>query len=364
MRARLRPFWPVIVLALLLVVPKLAVPVPVLFDGPINRPGNLQLLAVGFALGIAALSYNLLFGYVGMLSFGHALFFGAGVYLPVIALRRWEWSLWPSLGFALVVSLALAAVIGALALRTREVYFAMVTLAFAQAGAVVVGKNPGRLTGGEEGLSLPTRPLPKWMVGVIHTGNLYWLTLVVLIVVYLLALRMVTSPTGHVWQGIRENERRVEMIGLRPYTFKLLAFVISAGLATVAGMLYLFLSSGATPASVRSDFTVALLLMVIIGGSGSLWGPVAGAMLYHYLNVRLTTWAASKTVGDLPGVLSRPLADPLFILGIIFILLVLFFPKGIAGTAIGRRFGALRETFGAPAQGDLTPGPSPLDGDG
>src|SRR5205823_11755295 len=129
--------------------------------------------------------------------------FGAGVYLPVIALRRWEWALVPAVLSTLVVSLLLSIAIGALALRTREVYFAMVTLAFAQAGAVVVGKNPGRLTGGEEGLSLPTKPLPQWMVGVVHTGNLYWLTLVVLILIYLLALRIVTSPTGHVWQGIR-----------------------------------------------------------------------------------------------------------------------------------------------------------------
>lgn len=340
---KLRPFWPVIILALLMVVPKLPVHVPVLFDGPINLPGNLQLLAVGFALGIAALSYNLLFGYTGMLSFGHALFFGAGVYLPTIALRRWQWSLGPALLFAFVTSLLLALVIGALALRTREVYFAMVTLAFAQAGAIVVGKNPGALTGGEEGLSLPAKSLPKWMVGVIHTGNLYWLTLAGLIVVYVVALRMITSPTGHIWQGIRENERRVEMVGLRPYTYKLLVFVISAGIANVAGNLYLFLSSGATPASVRSDFTVALLLMVIIGGSGALWGPVAGAMLYHYLNVRLTTWAASGTVSALPGFLSRPLADPLFILGIIFILLVLFFPRGIAGAMMTRRLRATRK---------------------
>jgi branched-chain amino acid transport system permease protein len=178
------------------------------------------------------------------------------------------------------------------------------------------------------------------MVGVIHTGNLYWLTLAALIVVYLLTLRMITSPTGHIWEGIRENERRVEMVGLRPYTYKLAVFVISSVIAAVAGALYLFLSSGATPASVRSDFTVALLLMVIIGGSGALWGPVAGAMLYHYLDVRLTTWAASSTVSALPGFLSRPLADPLFILGIIFVLLVLFFPRGIAGTFVTRRFRA------------------------
>lgn len=342
MSARLRPFWPVIVLALLLALPKLPVPVPLLFDGPINRAGNLQLLAVGFALGIAALSYNLLFGYTGILSFGHALFFGAGVYLPVVALRRWQWSLGVALLFALIVTLVLALAIGALALRTQGVYFAMVTLAFAQAGSVIVGKNPGRLTGGEEGLSLPTRDLPKWMVGVIHTGNLYWLTLGALIVVYLLALRMITSPTGHIWEGIRENERRVEMVGLRPYTYKLLAFVISSVIAMVGGVLYLFLSSGATPASVRSDFTVALLLMVIIGGSGALWGPVAGAMLYHYLDVRLTTWAASNAVVKLPGMLGRPLADPLFILGIIFVLLVLFFPQGIAGSAARWRFRARR----------------------
>ncbi len=342
MTRRVRPFWPVIILAVLLVVPKVGVHLPVLFDGPLNRAGNLQLLAVGFAFGIAALSYNLLFGYTGILSFGHALFFGAGVYLPVIALRHWQWSLGPALLFTLVVTLALAVAVGALALRTQGVYFAMVTLAFAQAGAVVVGKNPGQLTGGEEGLSLPTKNLPTWMVGVIHTGNLYWLTLAALIVVYLLTLRMITSPTGHIWEGIRENERRIEMVGLRPYTYKLVVFVISAVIAAVAGVLYLFLSSGATPASVRSDFTVALLLMVIIGGSGALWGPVAGALLYHYLNVRLTTWAASGTVSALPGVLSRPLADPLFILGIIFVLLVLFFPRGIAGTFVTQRLRASR----------------------
>jgi branched-chain amino acid transport system permease protein len=87
---------------------------------------------------------------------------------------------------------------------------------------------------------------------------------------------------------------------------------------------------------------VTLLLMVIIGGSGSLWGPVAGAMLYHYLNMRLTAWAASGTVRALPGVLQRPLSDPLFVFGIIFILLVLFFPRGMAGASFERLRRALR----------------------
>jgi len=355
-RAAVSSALPVAILLALLVVPRVSSRVPVLFDGPLNTPGNLQLLAVGFTLGVAALSYNLLFGFTGVLSFGHALFFGAGVYLPAIALRHWEWTVIPSLLFGLAGGLVLALAVGALSLRTRGVYFAMVTLAFAQAGAVIVGKNVGDLTGGEEGLSLRTRGLPEWMVGVINTRNLYWLALATLIVVYLVAWRLVTSPVGQVWKGIRENEERVEMLGLRPYLFKLLAFVISGGLATLGGMVYLFLASGATPRVVGANFTVTLLLMVIIGGSGSLWGPVAGALLYHYLDIRLTDWAASDAVAGLPTVLSRPLRDPLFIFGVIFILLVMFFPRGIAGV-FGGRLRPFRHVFGgAVARSDAAPG--------
>ena len=354
---RWRPLWPLAVLVLLLAVPWLTVRVPVLFDGPLNAPGNLELLAFGFAFGVAALSYNLLFGYTGVLSFGHALFFGVGTYLPTIAIRQWGWGLLPALGFALVGGILLAAAVGALSLRTHGVYFAMVTLAFAQAGAVLVGKNVGGLTGGEEGLSLPFRELPRWMVGVRNTDNRYLIALATLIVAYALALRLVDSPTGRVWQGLRENELRVELLGLRPYGFKLLAFVISSGLATVAGSVYLILNGSATPRTVGAAFTVTLLLMVIIGGSGSLWGPVAGALLYHYLDQRLIDWAGSEAVGDLPAVLSRPLQDPQFVFGIVFVLLVLFFPRGLAGAFARRRlrpFGRALAT--APAGGRLAQG--------
>lgn len=348
-RLRLRQAVPLLVLIALLGAPLVDVEIPVIFDGALSAPGNLQLLAVGFALGIAALSYNLLFGYTGIISFGHALFFGAGVYLPTIALREWEWPLVGAIAFALAGGVILATLIGALSLRTHGVYFAMVTLAFAQAGAVIVGKNVGGLTGGEEGLSLPFRQLPDWMVGVRNTDNIYWLTLGALIVVYLIAWRVITSPLGRVWQGIRENERRVEMLGLRPYTFKLAAFVVSSSLATVGGVVYLFLSSGATPRIVSAEFTITLLLMVIIGGSGSLWGPIAGAVLYHYLNVRLTDWAGSETVADLPAVLSKPLRDPVFIFGLVFILLVLFFPRGLSGV-VERRIRPVRRSLALPAR--------------
>ena len=335
-RIVLRQLLPLLVLLSMLAAPLIDVKIPVVFKGAINSPGTLQLLAVGLAYGIAALSYNLLFGYTGIISFGHALFFGAGVYLPAIALREWQWPLLGAIGFALAGGIVLAVVIGALSLRTSGVYFAMVTLAFAQAGAILVGKNVGGLTGGEEGISLPFRQLPDWMVGVRNTDNLYWMTLITLIVVYLIAWRVTTSPLGHVWQGIRENERRVEMLGLRPYGFKLAAFVISAALATVGGIVYLFLASGATPTVVSAEFTITLLLMVIIGGSGSLWGPIAGALLYYYLNDRLTDWAGSESVSSLPAVLSKPLSDPVFIFGIVFILLVLFFPRGLSGIVATR----------------------------
>jgi branched-chain amino acid transport system permease protein len=112
--------------------------------------------------------------------------------------------------------------------------------------------------------------------------------------------------------------------------------VISSTLATVGGVVYLFLVSGATPRVVGADFTITLLLMVIIGGSGSLWGPIAGAMLYYYLNDRLTDWAGSDAVSDLPAILSKPLSDPVFIFGIIFIVLVLFFPRGLSGIVDSR----------------------------
>jgi branched-chain amino acid transport system permease protein len=136
------------------------------------------------------------------------------------------------------------------------------------------------------------------------------------------------------------------MLGLHPYRFKLAAFVLSGGLASVAGVVYLLLAGGATPRAVGADLTVALLLMVIIGGAGSLWGPIAGAVLYHYLNVRLTVWAGSDLVGGLPAVLREPLRDPLFIFGLIFVGLVLFFPRGLAGALAAGRLGQLRRALG------------------
>ena len=123
----------------------------------------------------------------------------------------------------------------------------MVTLAFAQAGQVLVQKNPNQLTGGEEGLGLNSEPLPDFFVGVLNTKYLYWLALGYAVVVFVVVRYAVASSPGHVWQAIRENERRVEVIGLRPFGFKLIAFVLASFLATVGRVVWL-LVLGPAPA--------------------------------------------------------------------------------------------------------------------
>ena len=128
-----------------------------------------------------------------------------------------------------------------------------------------------------------------------------------------------------------ENERRVEVMGLRPYTFKLFVFAVSAELAALGGAVYMLLVGGASPGVTTGSLSLALLVMVVLGGAGTLWGAVVGGALYQYLDQRLVALASSDAVTSLPGWLRAPLGEPLFILGALFIALVLFFPGGIAG---------------------------------
>lgn len=329
-----------IVLGVLLVIcvllPLIGVTIPGVFEGALNAPGTLNLLGLCFVFGALALTYDLVFGYVGLLSFGHALYFATGVYVTAIALTRWHWSLPAALALTAVVSLVLPLVLGAVCLRMRDIPFAMVTLAFAQAGSILVMQNPRGLTGGEEGLALGGDVLPASLVGVANTHNVYWIALVLLLVIYAVAWLAVNSPPGRVWQAIRENERRVSVLGLNPYLYKLGAFVLSAFLASATGVVYLLLQGGANPQVTTADFTLALLVMVVLGGVGTLWGAVLGGIVYEYLDFRLVALANTSTVQSLPGVLRVPLSEPLFLLGVLFIVLVLFVPGGLGG-ALRRR---------------------------
>jgi len=205
-----------------------------------------------------------------------------------------------------------------------------VTLAFAQAGSILVYSNPARLTGGEEGLGLVVDRLPAQLIGVANTRYLYWIALGYLIVACLAIWGAVTSRPGRIWPAIRENERRVEVLGVHTYPFKLVEFVISGMRAAMGGVVDVFLVGGASPSITTAGLSLALLVMVVLGGAGSLWGAVLGGALYEYLDFRLVALAGSSGIHALPAWLSIPLGEPLFILGIFFILLVLFFPGGIA----------------------------------
>jgi branched-chain amino acid transport system permease protein len=340
--SRVRPFLvPAVLLAGFAVVPLLSLDIPVLFGGPLDSPGTLGLLALCLTFAGVALTYDLLFGYTGLLSFGHALYFAIGVYLMTIALTKWEWGFVPALLVVAAAGIVVPLVLGAISLRVSGIAFAMVTLAFAQAGQVLVQKNPDGLTGGEEGLGLNFESIPSFFVGVLNTKHLYWLALGYAAVVFLIVRWAVNSSPGHVWQAIRENERRVEVIGLHPFRFKLLSFVLASFLATAGGVVWLLvLGTGASPQVTTASFTLTLLVMVVLGGAGTRYGALLGGFLYTLADQRLGTLAGSSRVDDLPTVLSTPLSEPLFLLGSLFILLVFFVPGGLA--SLGPRVKRMR----------------------
>ncbi|WP_046728034.1 branched-chain amino acid ABC transporter permease [Streptomyces humi] len=323
-------WWPALLLVALFTVPYSALPLPGLLDGPIGGPGNLQLLALCLLFGGLATGYDLLLGRTGLLSFGHALYFAAGTYVTNTVMLEAGLPFAASALLGLLAGAALSALLGAVSLRVSGIGFSMVTLAFAQAASILVQRDPGGVTGGEEGRAAPADRLPAALVGIEHTANLYWIALAYLVVVLAVVHRAVRSPVGRVWEGIKENERRVEVLGLRPYGFKLLAFVLAGTLAALGGLVYLLLTGGATPQTTTSDFTLSLLVMVVLGGSGSRWGPTVGGVLYTWADHRLTDLAGSDTVAGLPAVVRVPLSQPLFLLGALFVAVIYLLPGGVA----------------------------------
>lgn len=307
------------------------VTIPGLFEGPLDSPGTLNLLGLCFVFGALALTYDIVFGFTGLLSFGHALYFAAGVYVTAIALARWHLTLAEALGVTAVVAFVLPLVLGAICLRVRDIPFAMVTLAFAEAGSILVFQNPFGLTGGEEGLALGSDVLPAALIGVSNTAHLYWIAVALLASTYAIGWWAVHSPPGRVWQGIRENERRVAVLGLNPYAYKLASFTLSGFLAAGAGVAYLLLQGGANPQITTANFTLVLLVMVVLGGVGTLWGAVIGGIVYEYLDFRLLELSNASGIANLPPVIRVPLSEPLFVLGVLFIVLVLFLPQGLGG---------------------------------
>ncbi|MDB1088002.1 branched-chain amino acid ABC transporter permease [Streptomyces sp. ACA25] len=334
---------PAAVLLILLLLPYSALDIPVLLDGPVNSAGSLQLFALCLVFAGFALSYDLLFGRTGLLSFGHALYIAGGAYGTQLATSELGLGLLPAALLTLVAGSAAACLLGAISLRTLAlggIGFAMVTLAFAQAGSIWVGRNPGGLTGGEEGLPLRAEAVPDVFIGVSNTVNLYWLALAYLVVTAAVVWTAAASPAGKVWQGLRDNEQRVSVLGRDPFRHKLAVFVLASFLALLGGIVYLVVTAGITPEASTAEFTLTLLVMVVLGGAGTRWGPVVGGALFIYLDHRLTAFGVSDFVDDLPAWLAAPLSEPLVVLGILFVIAVYVAPGGIA--QIGRALGTGR----------------------
>jgi branched-chain amino acid transport system permease protein len=339
-RSRTVPIVMAVVGLVLAAMPFVDVTIPGMFTGPMSSPGTLQVLAVGLVFAAVAMSYDLLLGYTGLLSLGHAFYFALGLYGTNYLMRAHELSYVVAVPVALTVTLVAALLFGSVSLRVRGVAFAMVTLAFAEAFHVFVEADPMRISGGEEGLPLASAQVPALLTGVVNTRWVYWLALALAALTFAICRQAVASRAGRVWQAIRENEDRVELLGLIPFRFKLLSFGLSAVLAGAGGAVYLLLVRGATPFAASSVFTLNLIVMVVLGGVGRLWGAALGGMVFGYLQLRLPGLARSGVFEPLPGWLEGPLTEPLFILGVLFIVLVMFAPGGLA--SIPERVGLRR----------------------
>jgi branched-chain amino acid transport system permease protein len=304
----------------------------------VNSTGTLEVLALCFMFAGVALGYDLMFGFTGLLSLGPVLYFAAGAYVFDIAVTKWNWPLAPALAVTMVFTLVVATGLGAIALRVDGIAFAMVTLAFAQAFYYLIENNPHNLTGGDTGLALSDARLPALFSGAVsNTRNLYWIALVFLILTYFVVWMVTESVTGHVLVAIRENERRLEVLGIRSFRYKLIAFVLSSLIASAGGVVYVLVIGTAVPSAVAStSITISVLIMVVLGGAGTRWGAVLGAIVYVYLQQLLTKVSAEPSIVNLPAVLRVPLSQPQFLLGAVFVIFVLFVPGGLAGLA-GRR---------------------------
>ncbi len=275
-----------------------------------------------FILAVFALSYDILMGHTGILSFGHALFFGTGAYTLGILVKYGQWSI-PAAIVAVVIIAALESfVIGVLSLRVHGVYFAMVTLAFATVAFILVEATDfKKWTGAEDGLH--GIPVPDALNPALHRTEFYFLALAFAVMVYLLVKLFVDSPSGRVWAAIRENEARATSIGYNTLVFKVQATIISGIIGALAGVLNALWNLSATPQTMGVDTTINALLMCIIGGSGTIIGPMLGAGVLQLLGYLLNLWLGS--VWQL-------------VFGLIYILLVLFVPYGIIGTWRAKNF--------------------------
>ncbi|ERS13043.1 ABC transporter permease [Alcanivorax sp. PN-3] len=290
--------------------------------GPILIGGGsdffLEKLTLMLILGLFAMSLDLLVGVIGLVSLGHALFFGLAGYTLALASPSYNAaSLWWMLPLVMLVSAVSALVIGALVLRTRGIFFIMTTLAFGQMLYYLV--SDASFTGGSDGLFIMFKPTltigDQTLIDLENPLQFFYFVMGMTLLTYLFLHWLIRSYFGQVLDGIHDNEHRMQALGYATYGYKLAAFVISGVLAGVAGMLAAMQYGFANPAQLGWHLSGEVLMMVILGGMGTLFGPLLGAFAYellHYAFEHLTVYWQ-------------------LLMGLTIILIVLVLPKGLAG---------------------------------
>jgi len=279
-------------------------------------------------LALFATSLNLLLGYTGLVSFGHAAYFGIGAYTCAILMKTHGVPFPLALAAAPLLAGAAAAVFGFFCVRLTRIYFAMLTLAFAQIVWGICFKW-NAVTGGEQGISGVPYPDLGWMsalplVGSLRVGEQYYLVVLVVVAACLAVLKVIVdSPFGRMLTVIRENAERAEFVGIDVRRYELAAFVIAGAFAGVAGALFAIFNRGVFPDFAYWSKSAEVLIMTILGGMGQFWGPAVGAAALVLLNQQITAYTQYWP----------------FVLGVILIVLLFAFPGGIVGTlvAAGRR---------------------------
>jgi branched-chain amino acid transport system permease protein len=290
--------WTVALIALALVAPYFLYPL---------------FLMRALCLALFACAFNLLLGYVGLLSFGHAAFMGGAAYITAHTVKIWGWP--PELGIlaGVAVAAALGAAFGWLAIRRQGIYFAMITLALAQMVAFFALEAP--FTGGEDGIQAVPRGHLFGLIDLDNTLVMYYFVLAVFLIGFAIIQRTINSPFGQVIKAIRENEPRAISLGYRAERYKLLAFVLSAALAGLAGSMKALVLQFASLTDVDWTTSGAVVLMTLVGGVGTPLGPVVGAFIIVTMENYLAQMGSWVTIIE----------------GAIFVVCVLTFRRGIVG---------------------------------
>ncbi|MBT3255417.1 MAG: branched-chain amino acid ABC transporter permease [Deltaproteobacteria bacterium] len=306
---RAKNMYPLMVLALLLLLPLGS---PVLYSDY-----YLDLFTKVLIFGIMLLGYDILAGYTGLVSLGHALFFGLGGYTAAYTINHLTSNLFPVLVIALLATVVVGLFVGFFSTQTKDIFFVFLTLAFAQL-FYLVAFNLTTVTGGDNGISIAkaTIGIPGvWEAEIARPFGFYYLVLFFFVLVYLICRRVINSPFGKVLVAIRENEERVSYLGYNIRKLKIKSYMISACMATVAGVLFGTYQDFVSPGMLSWTLSGDLILMSVLGGIGTLVGPVLGGAIIILLGDELSSITENWMI----------------FIGGFFVLTIIFAPGGVMG---------------------------------